>query len=118
MNKPHMMFQSEIAESIADGAGMMEEMIKDSLKDKVMPPRGIFEWFVKYATYRFVAAEFAVAHGETEKSDDLKELALEVQMLRDIAGNQGMFGVQTAINDILRQRVMHLPPGYQPLLSA
>jgi len=113
-----MMFEAEMAESMADSAQMMEEMIKNSLHDKVMPPRPIFEWFVKYATYRFVAAEFAVAYGETGIDEDHAQFAAEVQMLRDIAGNQQMFGVQTAIRDILRQRVLHLPPGYQPLLSA
>ena len=117
MNKPHMMFQQEMAQSMADGAQMMEEMVKDSLKDATMPPRPVFAWFAKYATYRFVAAEFAVAHGETELADDLKALSLEVHMLREMAANQQMFGVQTAINDILRQRTMHLPPGYQPLIS-
>lgn len=118
MNKPHMMFQSEIAESLANGAAMMEEMVRGSLAHKEMPPRDVFEWFVKHATYRFVATEFAVAHGETAAEEDHKEFALEVQMLRDICANQGMFGLQTAINDILRQRTMHLPPHFTPLLKA
>lgn len=112
-----MMFQQEMAQSMADGAQMMEELIKDSLRDATMPPRPIFEWFAKYATYRFVAAEFAVAHGETGLADDLKALSLEVHMLREMAANQQMFGIQTTINDILRQRTMHLPPDYQPLIA-
>lgn len=113
-----MMFRDEMAASFADGAQMMEEMIKESLAEKTMPPRVIFEWFVKHATYRFVMAEFKFAHGSAEDGDAAKDYAMEVQLLRDICANQGMFGLQTAINDILRQRILHLPPGFEPLLSA
>lgn len=118
MTTPHMMFQDEIAESMAFGAAMMEELVRGSIQNNEMPPREIFEWYVKTATYRFVKVEFSVAHGETALEDDHKVFASEVAALRDFCAKQGLFGLQTAIDDILRQRTLHLPPGYKPLLSA
>lgn len=117
MNKPHRMFQDELTESYAQGASYMAQMVQGSLGAGEMPPREIVEWYAKHVTYEFIAAEHAVAHGETAMVEALKKLAAEVVFFRKLFDKNQMFAPSSAITDLLRQRTMHLPPGYTPLIS-
>ncbi len=117
-DKPHMMFQDELAESFMDGCQLLGEMVRSSLVESQMPPKPVFEWYVLQVAYRFTQAEFMYAHVGEDHKQEYENLATELHMLRQIAGSSKLFALSTKIDDVLRTRTLQLPPGFKPALNA
>lgn len=113
----HKMFQNELAEILARGAAFMQELVQDSLSNDEMPPKPVLEWYAMFVVYRFVSVEFDVAHGETDKEEDMVNFAREVQYFLGLSSRNKLFALQAEIEKVLQTRKLHLPPGYTPVIG-
>lgn len=118
-NLPKMMYAEEAFATLADGAQLLAEMARESLYQlKQLPPKDIYEWYVRNTVYRFITEEFRGVYEPVEGSTEaVSILASEIEVLLDLMDRQKQFGLMMEVQNMLSTRTLHLPEGYVQTLK-